>query len=211
MVAPSQGVHLIVDRAFLPGTHALMVPKTSDGRVLFAVPWLGKTILGTTDTPRHDLDREPAPFAEEVDFILREAGRYLSKAPDARRRALGLGRPAPAGQAAGRRGRGDTKALSREHTVIVARSGLVTVTGGKWTTYRAMAEDVLERAAWRAACCRAAGGVTEHLPLLGAAPRALARPSRRASTCTAARPRCCAACRAPSAGCGAMPRAAAAA
>ncbi len=102
MVAPSQGVHLVVDRAFLPGTHALMVPKTSDGRVLFAVPWLGKTILGTTDTPRHDLDREPSPFREEVDFILREAGRYLAKAPTARRRALGLGRLEAAGQAAGR-------------------------------------------------------------------------------------------------------------
>ncbi|MDH4289407.1 MAG: glycerol-3-phosphate dehydrogenase/oxidase, partial [Aquincola sp.] len=73
IVAPSQGVHLIVDRAFLPGTHALLVPKTADGRVLFAVPWMGKTILGTTDTPRDDIVREPAPFHEEVEFILTEA------------------------------------------------------------------------------------------------------------------------------------------
>ena len=162
MVAPSQGVHLVVDRAFLPGTHALMVPKTADGRVLFAVPWLGKTILGTTDTPRHDLDREPTPFREEVDFILREAGRYLSKAPtraDVRSVWVGL-RPLvkpPDDE-------GDnTKALSREHTVSSARSGLVTVTGGKWTTYRAMAEDVLDR-------CMASG-------LLDAARRRRDRPA----------------------------------
>ncbi len=169
MVAPSQGVHLVVDRAFLPGTHALMVPKTADGRVLFAVPWLGKTILGTTDTPRHDLALEPAPFHEEVDFILGEAGRYLSKVPtraDVRSVWVGL-RPLvkpPDDE-------GDnTKALSREHTVIVGRSGLVTVTGGKWTTYRAMAEDVLDRCMAAGLLERRAGGVTVRLPLLGAAP-----------------------------------------
>ena len=169
MVAPSQGVHLVVDRAFLPGTHALMVPKTSDGRVLFAVPWLGKTLLGTTDTPRHDLDREPTPFRDEVDFTLREAGRYLARAPtraDVRSVWVGL-RPLvkpPDDE-------GDnTKALSREHTVLVARSGLVTVTGGKWTTYRAMAEDVLERCMAAGALPRRPGGVTVHLPLVGAAP-----------------------------------------
>jgi len=169
MVAPSQGVHLVVDRAFLPGTHALMVPKTADGRVLFAVPWLGKTILGTTDTPRHDLDREPAPFREEVDFILGEAGRYLAKAPtraDVRSVWVGL-RPLvkpPDDE-------GDnTKALSREHTVIVGQSGLVTVTGGKWTTYRAMAEDVLDRCMAAGLLERRAGEVTTRLALLGAAP-----------------------------------------
>jgi glycerol-3-phosphate dehydrogenase len=176
MVAPSQGVHLVVDRSFMPGTHALMVPKTADGRVLFAVPWLGKTILGTTDTPRHDLDREPLPFPEEVDFILTEAGRYLSKAPtraDVRSVWVGL-RPLvkpPDDE-------GDnTKTLSREHTVIVGRSGLVTVTGGKWTTYRAMAEDVLEQCMARGLMDKRAGGVTTRLPLLGAAPgRALCEP-----------------------------------
>ena len=169
MVAPSQGVHLVVDRAFLPGTHALMVPRTSDGRVLFAVPWLGKTVLGTTDTPRHDLDREPTPFREEVDFILREAGRCLAKAPtraDVRSVWVGL-RPLvkpPDDE-------GDnTKALSREHTVVVSRSGLVTVTGGKWTTYRAMAEDVLDRCMASGALPRRPGGVTQRLPLVGAAP-----------------------------------------
>ena len=167
IVAPSQGVHLVVDRAFLPGTHALLVPKTDDGRVLFAVPWLGKTILGTTDTPREDIVREPAPFADEVEFILREAGRYLDKAPtraDVRSVWVGL-RPLvkPGGD------EGDnTKQLSREHTVLVGRSGLVTVTGGKWTTYRAMAEDVLERCFDRKLLPRMAKGVTVKLPLLGA-------------------------------------------
>jgi glycerol-3-phosphate dehydrogenase len=176
IVAPSQGVHLIVDRRFLPGSHALLVPKTADGRVLFAVPWMGKTILGTTDTPREDLAREPAPFAQDVGFILAEAGRYLATAPrreDVRSIWVGL-RPLVRPQ--GEEGE-STKALSREHTVIVGRSGLITVTGGKWTTYRAMAEDVLERAMARGLLPHRAGGVTVHLPLVGAAPgRPLAEP-----------------------------------
>jgi glycerol-3-phosphate dehydrogenase len=170
LVAPSQGVHLVVDRSFLPGGRAMLVPKTRDGRVLFAVPWLGSTILGTTDTPRHDLAAEPEPFPSEVDFILSEAGRYLSRAParaDVRSVWVGL-RPLvrPPSEA------GDnTKTLSREHTVRVERSNLVTVTGGKWTTYRAMAEDVL-------ACCAEHGllpareaGVTARLALVGAPAR----------------------------------------
>ena len=170
IVAPSQGVHLVVDRAFLPGTHALLVPKTEDGRVLFAVPWLGKTILGTTDTPRDDIVREPTPFEEEVEFILRESARYLSKAPtrkDVRSVWVGL---RPLVKAGGDDDGENTKALSREHTVLVGRSGLVTVTGGKWTTYRAMAEDVLDRCFDRKLLPRKAKGVTATLPLLGAAP-----------------------------------------
>jgi len=171
IVAPSQGVHLVVDRAFMPGTHALLVPKTEDGRVLFAVPWLGKTILGTTDTPREDVVREPAPFAEEVQFILREAGRYLDKAPkreDVRSIWVGLRPLVRHGDEDG----DNTKQLSREHTVLVGRSGMVTVTGGKWTTYRAMAEDVLERCFDRQLLPRIAKGVTVQLPLLGASRRA---------------------------------------
>jgi glycerol-3-phosphate dehydrogenase len=169
MVAPSQGVHLVVDKSFMPGTHALLIPKTADGRVLFAVPWMGKTILGTTDTPRHDLAREPAPFAEEVNFILSESARYLSRAPQrANVRSIWVGlRPLVKPQ--GEDGE-STKAISREHTVIIGRSGLVTVTGGKWTTYRAMAEDVLERAMAKALLPRRPGGLTATLPLLGAAP-----------------------------------------
>jgi glycerol-3-phosphate dehydrogenase len=144
MLAPSQGVHLVVDRSFLPGDHALLVPKTADGRVLFAVPWLGKLILGTTDTPREDMPREPMPFEEEVNFILRESARYLFKPPqrsDVRSVWVGLRPLVKPHQEEGV----STKGLSREHSVSVSRSGLVTVTGGKWTTYRAMAEDVLSQ------------------------------------------------------------------
>ena len=167
MVAPSQGVHIVVDRSFLPTDHALLVPKTADGRVLFAVPWLGKTILGTTDTPRHDLAREPLPFREEVDFILRESARYLSRAPgpaDIKSIWVGL-RPLvkPPDDDAG-----STQALSREHTVLVSKSGLVTVTGGKWTTYRAMAEDVLDKCFGAALLPARAGSTTAHLKLVGA-------------------------------------------
>jgi glycerol-3-phosphate dehydrogenase len=160
-------VHLVVDREFLPGRHALMVPKTADGRVLFGVPWLGKVILGTTDTPRHDLPREPRPFREEVEFILKEAGRYLARAPrreDVRSCWVGL---RPLVRPDGDDGE-DTKALSREHTVLVSRAGLVTVTGGKWTTYRAMAEDVLAKCIRRGLIRQSAAGVTANLRLMGA-------------------------------------------
>ncbi|MBU6259389.1 MAG: glycerol-3-phosphate dehydrogenase/oxidase [Burkholderiales bacterium] len=170
LVAPSQGVHLVVDRSFMPGGHALLIPRTADGRVLFAVPWLGKTILGTTDTPRHDLAREPTPYAAEVEFILGEAARVLARPPrreDVRSIWVGL-RPLVKPQADD--GDANTKAISREHTVIVGRSGLVTVTGGKWTTYRAIAEDVLEHAMTRGLLPRRPGGATTRLPLLGAAP-----------------------------------------
>ena len=168
MVAPSQGVHIVVDREFLPGDHALMVPKTADGRVLFGVPWLGKLILGTTDTPRHDLAIEPRPFRHELDFILSESARYLVKAPavaDIRSMWVGL-RPLvkPQGEDGD-----ETKGLSREHTVLVSRSGLVTVTGGKWTTYRAMAEDVLNKC-FEKRLLAPRRGVTANLRLIGAEP-----------------------------------------
>ncbi|KKW67707.1 FAD-dependent oxidoreductase [Lampropedia cohaerens] len=166
LVAPSQGTHVVVDRHFWPGNHALLVPKTSDGRVLFAVPWLGQVILGTTDVPRDDMPLEPRARAQEVRFILKEAARYLAAAPreqDVRSIWAGL-RPLarPSADA------GQTKKISREHTIEVSPGGLVSVTGGKWTTYRAMAEDVIRQ-------CQLAqllpvklpAGRTAHLPLLG--------------------------------------------
>jgi glycerol-3-phosphate dehydrogenase len=165
MVAPSQGVHLVVERHFLPGDRALMVPKTDDGRVLFAVPWLGKVILGTTDTPIQDRPTEPVPKDEEIAFILREAGRYLERKPD-RSDVLstwvGLRPLVKAGAGT------PTKGLSREHTIVVAASGLVTVTGGKWTTYRAMAEDVLARCMDDKLLPRRDAGVTQSLRVVGA-------------------------------------------
>lgn len=166
LVSPSQGVHLVVDRDFLPTDHALLVPKTADGRVLFAVPWLGKVILGTTDTPRQRADLEPLALKEEVDFILSESARYLSRAPqasDVRSVWVGL-RPLvkPADQ-----GNGATRGVSREHTVLVDRTGLVTVTGGKWTTYRAMAEDVLGHCQQAGLLARLSTCVTAKLRLVG--------------------------------------------
>lgn len=141
LVSASQGVHVVVSRDFMPGRHALLVPKTRDGRVLFAVPWLGAVILGTTDTPRPDLPREPQPFESELAFILDEASAVLSRPvrrEDAKSIWVGL-RPLVAKAAVGK----ETQKLSREHTIVTDSSGLVTVTGGKWTTYRAMAQDVL--------------------------------------------------------------------
>jgi glycerol-3-phosphate dehydrogenase len=166
LVTPSQGAHVVVDRDFFPGEAALLVPKTADGRVLFAVPWEGKVILGTTDTPRADVPHEPRPLAAEVDFILDEAARYLDRPPtrgDVKSAWAGL-RPLvrPGG------GGGDTKRISREHAIVVSPSGLVTVTGGKWTTYRAMAEDVLARCFASGLLDARPAGATRTLRLTGA-------------------------------------------
>ena len=147
LVAPSQGIHLVVDARFLGSDTALMVPKTSDGRVLFAVPWLGKVILGTTDTPREQIEREPMALHEEVDFILREAAKFLAVAPtraDIRSLWVGLRPLVRPHSANGSSASGQTQKISREHTILVGPGGMVTVTGGKWTTYRAMAQDVLQ-------------------------------------------------------------------
>jgi glycerol-3-phosphate dehydrogenase len=175
MVSPSQGVHVVVDRDFMPGGHALLVPKTRDGRVLFAVPWLGKLVLGTTDTPRRDLPREPDAFAEELEFIIGEASQALSRPvhrKDIRSIWVGL-RPLVAAPAAAD---GGTKVLSREHTIVVDPNGLVTVTGGKWTTYRAMAEDVLERCFASKLLPRRPGGLSAAHVLKGAAVASPATP-----------------------------------
>ena len=142
MLSPSQGVHVVVDQHFYPSKEALLVPKTSDGRVLFVVPWLGKTLIGTTDTPRKDSPWEPDALPEEIDFILQTAGQYLANAPtraDVRSVFVGLRPLVSAGDE-----KQNTKSISREHTVITSASGLVTITGGKWTTYRSMAEEVVD-------------------------------------------------------------------
>ena len=143
LLSPSQGVHLVLDRSFLPGDHAIMIPKTDDGRVLFAVPWHNRVVVGTTDTPVHEAPLEPRPLQEEIDFLLAHAARYLSKDPtpdDVLSVYTGL-RPLVKRGAAG-----STAALSREHTLLVAPSGLITITGGKWTTYRNMAQDTVDKA-----------------------------------------------------------------
>lgn len=170
LVAPSQGVHLVVDRSFMPARHALLVPKTRDGRVLFAVPWMGAVILGTTDTPRADVPREPAPFPNELAFLLEEASRVLSRPVtirDVRSAWVGL-RPLVAGRQAERPN--ETAAASREHLIVSDPGGLVTVTGGKWTTYRAMAEAVVDHCMDHDLLPRRPGGVTRDHRLVGAPP-----------------------------------------
>lgn len=144
MLAPSQGVHLVVDAEWLPGERALLVPHTEDGRVLFMIPWQGKVLLGTTDTPLQETPLEPQAQAAEIDFILRTAAQYLARAPgraDVTSVFAGL-RPLIAADPDAPRSE-----LSREHVIRVSPQGLVTIAGGKWTTYRQMGEDVIDRAA----------------------------------------------------------------
>lgn len=166
IVTASQGVHVVVSRDFMPGQHALLVPRTQDGRVLFAVPWLGSLILGTTDTPRQDLPREPEPFESELDFILREAGKVLSRPvmrSDVKSLWVGL-RPLVATHQSAN----GTKSLSREHTIVTDTNGLITVTGGKWTTYRAMANEVMDACFEAGMLPRRAGGASLGHALVGA-------------------------------------------
>src|SRR5262249_21304827 len=141
MIAPSQGIHLVFDGAFLAGDNAIMVPHTSDGRVLFAIPWYGHTLVGTTDTPIAEPILEPVALEQEIDFILATAAEYLAKAPtreDVRAIFAGI-RPLVRAPGAVR-----TAALSRDHVIHIDPSGLVSVMGGKWTTYRHMAEDCVD-------------------------------------------------------------------
>lgn len=145
MIAPSQGVHIVLDREFLPGDSAIMVPKTDDGRVLFAIPWLGRVVVGTTDTPVSGTPLEPVPMEAELDFLLEHAGRYLTRDPgpqDVLSTFAGLRPLVNDGGVATA-----TAALARDHTLLISASGLVTIAGGKWTTYRKMAEDTVDQAA----------------------------------------------------------------
>ncbi len=149
MIAPSQGVHLVLDRAFLPGDTAIMVPHTADGRVMFAIPWQGRVVVGTTDTPITEVSLEPRALPSEVEFILETAGRYLARRPtraDVLSVFTGI-RPLVKASAPGGTLADDTAKLSRDHTIRIESSGLLTITGGKWTTYRHMAEDAVNQAA----------------------------------------------------------------
>ncbi len=141
LVRPSQGVHIVLDKSFFKGEAALMIPETSDGRVLFAVPWHEFVLLGTTDTPLNENSLEPKALDGEIDFILNTAGEYLVRKPtrdDILSIFAGL-RPL----AAPNKGSENTKEISRDHKLIVSDSGLITITGGKWTTYRQMAEETV--------------------------------------------------------------------
>jgi len=164
MITPSQGIHLILDKSFLPNTHAIMVPHTSDGRVMFAVPWHNHVVVGTTDTLIENHSLEPAALESEVDFVLETAGKYLVKQPtraDVLSVFAGL---RPLAKPEG--GKKATKEISRGHKILISISGLITIIGGKWTTYRRMAEDTIEKAIML-------GGlperecITRHLPVHG--------------------------------------------
>ena len=165
MIQPSQGLHLVLDKRFLQTQHAIMVPHTTDGRVLFAVPWHKHVVVGTTDTPLQGVPKEePIPLEKEIDFILENAGKYMTRKPtrkDVKSVFAGL-RPLAASQ----NNTKSTKEVSRHHKIIVSTSGLVSILGGKWTTYRKIAEDTINTAL-------AVGGLperkcnTELLPIYG--------------------------------------------
>jgi glycerol-3-phosphate dehydrogenase len=145
MIAPSQGIHLVFERSFLRADSAIMVPHTSDGRVLFAIPWHEHTVVGTTDTPIQEPSYEPLPFEEEISFILDTAAQFLSRPPKREdilsvyvgiRPLVKMQEDSPA----------KTSALSRDHTIHIDGAGMITIVGGKWTTYRHMAEDCVNHA-----------------------------------------------------------------
>jgi len=144
MIAPSQGAHLVFERSFLPGSNAILVPHTKDGRVMFAIPWHGHTLVGTTDTPIKEASLEPVALDDEVDFMLETAKLYLEKKPsrsDVLSVFAGIRPLVKSGNG------GNTAALSRDHTIHIDRSGLLSITGGKWTTYRNMAQGCVDQAA----------------------------------------------------------------
>lgn len=164
MITPSQGIHLILDKSFLPGKYAVMVPHTPDGRVMFAVPWHNHVVVGTTDTLLENHSLEPVALESEINFILETAGRYLEKNPS-RNDVLSvfaglrpLAKPEDDKTA--------TKEISRSHKILISVSGLITIIGGKWTTYRKMAEDTIEKAVMLAGLpdreC-----ITNHMPIHG--------------------------------------------
>ncbi|MCW8848770.1 MAG: glycerol-3-phosphate dehydrogenase/oxidase [Melioribacteraceae bacterium] len=143
IIVSGQGIHIVLDKSFLPGDSAIMVPHTDDGRVLFAIPWHDYVLVGTTDTEVDEFLLEPIPQEEEIKFLLSHAARYLTKDPtreDILSVFAGLRPLVKTGEDE------NTAAISRDHTLNVSRSGLVTITGGKWTTYRKMAEDTIDQA-----------------------------------------------------------------
>ena len=144
MITVSQGTHIVLPRSFLPGRSALMIPRTSDGRVLFAIPWHDRIVVGTTDDPVQQPELEPRAMPDERKFLLAHVERFFGRRPEA-----GEIRSVWSGQRplVRRADAANTAELSRDHTIQISESKLVTITGGKWTTYRKMAEDVIERAA----------------------------------------------------------------
>ena len=162
-IAPSQGIHLVVDKHFFKGSVALMIPKTEDGRVLFAIPWHDKLLLGTTDTPIENITTEPKPLKDEIDFIIHHFNLYASSkisCSDVLSVYVGLRPLAKKGSEK------KTAVMPRDHNILVLPSGLIHVTGGKWTTYRSMAEHAVDKAITQAGLKKLACK-TQHLQLHG--------------------------------------------
>src|ERR1700730_7620403 len=175
VIATSQGAHLVLPKAFLPGDSAIMVPQTSDGRVLFAVPWHDCVVVGTTDTSVDHIEVEPRPMDAEIGFILTNASKYLSKRPsrsDLLSVFAGLRPLVKVGDAK------STAALSRDHTILISNSGLLTIAGGKWTTYRKMAQDAVDQAETMAGF-EERRCTTEHLQIHGWTKQKIDAPSLR--------------------------------
>ncbi len=164
IVSPSQGIHLVVDKKFFPGTNALMIPKTDDGRVLFAVPWKEHIIIGTTDTAVEFIDYEPHVLEQEIAFIFRNVNRYLNSGITEKDISAVFAGLRPLVKAPGQK---NTAMMPRDHTIVVSNSKLITITGGKWTTYRKMGKDAIDNAAFTGKLSRK-NCVTETLPLYGA-------------------------------------------
>ena len=163
VITVSQGIHIVVDKKFFPGDKAMIIPKTDDGRVLFALPWHDKVVIGTTDTPLNEILVDPIPLPEEIDFIIRHINRYINtniKYSDIKTIFAGL-RPLIS-----IKGKKSTSFLPRDHTTVVSASGMVTITGGKWTTYRTMGKSAVDNAAFAGKLPKKIC-VTESLPLHG--------------------------------------------
>lgn len=143
-IRPSQGVHIVLDSSFLQSSSAIMIPKTDDGRVLFAIPWYGKVVVGTTDTPLDIITLEPKALDQEIDFILRTAGKYLTKPPE--RKDVNCIYAGLRPLAANPDNPSSTREVSRRHKITLSSSGLLSIIGGKWTSYRRMAEETIDRA-----------------------------------------------------------------
>lgn len=142
-ISPSQGIHLVVDKRFFKGNTGMMIPKTDDGRVLFAIPWYDKLLLGTTDTPIEHIAVEPKPLQEEINFVINHFNRYTTSDityRDVKSVFAGL---RPLAKLSGEK---KTSVMPRDHVIKVMPSGLINVTGGKWTTYRSMAEHTIDKA-----------------------------------------------------------------
>ena len=175
IIVASQGSHVVLPKSFLPGNSAIMVPHTPDGRVLFAVPWHDHVVVGTTDIAVDTVSLEPVPLDEEIGFILTNAAKYLSKAPsrsDVLSVYAGLRPLVKVGDSK------STEALSRDHTILISNAGLLTIAGGKWTTYRRMAEDAVDQAQTMAGL-EERPCPTDHLQIHGWTRQAIPEPSLR--------------------------------